>query len=248
MVHIGPVALDNGIPKICVPLVGRSIEELHQECQYLQNKRYDIIELRIDFLKDVTNLSAIDTALHLVRKELPHQALLFTFRTKEEGGETSISPRYYFELLQYVINTETIDAIDMEYFRDHGAIKKTLSIAREHSVTIMLSNHDFDNTPSFDEITNRLIGMKKLGADIAKLACMPHSAKDVLTLLRATEAIKSQYPDEPLVTMSMGKLGAISRISGELFGSAMTFGSAKTASAPGQLEITTLQQILQLLH
>lgn len=111
-----------------------------------------------------------------------------------------------------------------------------------------MSNHDFDKTPSFDEITGRLIGMKKLGADVAKLACMPNSAKDVLTLLSATEAVKSQYPDEPLITMSMGKLGTISRISGEIFGSALTFGSAKKASAPGQLEVTTLQQILRALH
>ena len=94
----------------------------------------------------------------------------------------------------------------------------------------------------------RLMGMKKLGADVAKLACMPNSAKDVLTLLSATEAVKSQYPDEPIITMSMGKLGAISRISGEIFGSALTFGSAKKASAPGQLEVTTLQQILRALH
>ena len=111
-----------------------------------------------------------------------------------------------------------------------------------------MSNHDFDKTPSFDEITGRLIGMKKLGADVAKLACMPNSAKDVLTLLSATESVKSQYPDEPIITMSMGKLGAISRISGEIFGSALTFGSAKKASAPGQLEVTTLQQILRALH
>lgn len=90
--------------------------------------------------------------------------------------------------------------------------------------------------------------MKKLGADVAKLACMPQSAKDVLTLLSATEHVKSQYPDEPLITMSMGKLGAVSRISGEIFGSCLTFGSAKQASAPGQIEVTMLQKILKVLH
>lgn len=90
--------------------------------------------------------------------------------------------------------------------------------------------------------------MKERGADVAKLACMPRSAKDVLTLLSATENVKSLYPDEPLITMSMGKLGAVSRISGEIFGSAMTFGSAKKASAPGQIEVTALQKILEILH
>lgn len=248
MVKIGNVALDNGMPKICVPIVGRTVDELVQECQYLQDKIYDVIELRIDFLKDVTNLDAIGEALTAVRNELPNSALLYTFRTKEEGGELEVPEDYYFELIQYAIKTGKVDAIDLEYFRNRDKMAETIKIAKENGVTVVMSNHDFDKTPSFDEISERLIGMKKLGADVAKLACMPNSAKDVLTLLSATENVKSQYPDEPIITMSMGKLGAISRISGEIFGSALTFGSAKKASAPGQLEVGTLQMILRALH
>ena len=248
MTKIGNVTLDNGMPKICVPIVGRTVDELVQECKYLQDKIYDVVELRIDFLKNVTDLDAIGEALTAVRNELPNSALLYTFRTKKEGGETEVPESYYFELVQYAIKSGKVDAIDMEYFLDQDSIKKTLEIAKAAGVTVVMSNHDFAKTPSFDEITSRLIGMKKLGADVAKLACMPNSAKDVLTLLSATEAVKSQYPDEPIITMSMGKLGAISRISGEIFGSALTFGSAKKASAPGQLEVTTLQQILRALH
>ena len=248
MVKIGNVVLDNGMPKNCVPIVGRSVEELVQECRYLQDKIYDVVELRIDFLKDVTSLDAIGEALTAVRTELPNGAILFTFRTKEEGGETAVPESYYFELIQYAIKSGKVDAVDVEYYRNRDSIAQTLAVAKEQGVTVVMSNHDFAKTPSFEEITERLIGMKKLGADVAKLACMPNSAKDVLTLLSATEAVKSQYPDEPIITMSMGKLGAISRISGEIFGSALTFGSAKKASAPGQLEVTTLQQILRALH
>ena len=244
MVKIGNVTLDNGMPKICVPIVGHSVDELVQECRYLQDKIYDVVELRIDFLKDVTSLEALDA----VRRELPNGAILFTFRTKEEGGETAVPETYYFDLINYAIESGKVDAVDVEYFRSRESIEKTLAAAKAHNVTVIMSNHDFDKTPSFDDITGRLTGMKKLGADVAKLACMPTSAKDVLTLLSATEAVKAQYPDEPIITMSMGKLGAISRISGEIFGSALTFGSAKKASAPGQLEVTTLQQILRALH
>lgn len=247
MITIGNAALDNGMPKICVPIVGRAVEELIQECRYLQDKPYDVVELRIDFLADTT-LPAVGEALAAVRKELPDSALLFTFRTKEEGGETAVPEAYYFELIQYAVASGKVDAVDVEYFRNRDSIRQTLAVAKEHGVTVVMSNHDFEKTPSFDEITGRLIGMKQLGADVAKLACMPNSAKDVLTLLSATEAVKAQYPDEPIITMSMGKLGVISRISGELFGSALTFGSAKKASAPGQLEVTALQQILQILH
>ena len=248
MIKIGNVNLDNGMPKICVPIVGRTQEELVQECRYLQGKIYDVVELRIDFLQKVTELRAVGEALATVRSELPASAILFTFRTKEEGGETVVPEAYYFDLIRYAIESGNVDAVDLEYFRNADAIQKSVALAREKGVTVVMSNHDFNKTPSFEEITDRLIGMKKAGAHVAKLACMPNSAKDVLTLLRATENVKSQYPDEPLITMSMGKLGAISRISGEVFGSALTFGSAKKASAPGQLEVTMLQQILQALH
>jgi 3-dehydroquinate dehydratase-1 len=248
MIKIGNVTLDNGIPKICVPIVGRTIDELQQECKYLQDKIYDVVELRIDFLNTVTDLEAVGAAITAVRNELPNSAILFTFRTKEEGGETAAPESFYFDLIQYAIKSGKVDAVDVEFFRDADSIKSVIAAAKEAGVTVVMSNHDFDKTPSFEEITGRLIGMKKIGADVAKLACMPNSAKDVLTLLSATEAVKSQYPDEPIITMSMGKLGAISRISGEIFGSALTFGSAKKASAPGQLEVTTLQQILRALH
>lgn len=248
MVKIGNVVLDKGMPKICVPIVGRTVEELVAKCRYLQDKIYDVVELRIDFFKDVMDLSAVREALTAVRNELPNSAILFTFRTKEEGGETAASEEYYFDLLSYAIKSGLVDGVDMEYFRQEEGIKKTLSIAKEAGVTVIMSNHDFDKTPSFDDITGRLVGMKKLGADVAKLACMPQSAKDVLTLLAATEHVTSLYPDEPIITMSMGKLGVISRISGETFGSCLTFGSAKEASAPGQIEVAMLQKILKVLH
>ena len=248
MIKIGNVALDNGMPKICVPLVGHSTNELVQECRYLQDTIYDVVELRIDFLKDVTSLDAVGEALAAVRQELPNVAILFTFRTKEEGGETEVPESYYFDLIGYAIKSGKVDAVDVEYFRDRASIEKILAVAKEHGVTVIMSNHDFDKTPSFDEITGRLMDMKKLGADVAKLACMPNSAKDVLTLLAATEEMTTNYADRPIITMSMAGTGVISRLCGEVFGSSMTFGAAKKASAPGQMGVNDLSTVLDLLH
>lgn len=129
-----------------------------------------------------------------VRQELPNGAILFTFRTKEEGGETEVPESYYFDLIDYAIKSGKIDAVDVEYFRDRASIEKVLAVAKEHGVTVIMSNHDFDKTPSFDEITGRLMGMKKLGADVAKLACMPNSAKDVLTSYRQRKPSNPSIP------------------------------------------------------
>ena len=71
MVTIGKIPLNNGIPKICVPIVGRTVDELVQECRYLQDKIYDVVELRIDFLTEVTDLKAVNEALPTVRFSSP---------------------------------------------------------------------------------------------------------------------------------------------------------------------------------
>ena len=112
----------------------------------------------------------------------------------------------------------------------------------------MASNHDFFKTPDKDDIVGRLRKMQDLGADIPKIAVMPQNKKDVLTLLAATEEMASEYADRPIITMSMAGTGLISRLCGEVFGSALTFGAAKKASAPGQMGVNDLSTVLELLH
>ena len=76
---------------------------------------------------------------------------------------------------------------------------------------------------------------------------MPQSRADVLTLLSATEEMTAHFADRPVITMSMGPLGVISRVSGQSFGSAATFGSAGHARAPGQLDVEALDTVLSIL-
>ena len=115
-------------------------------------------------------------------------------------------------------------------------------------IKVIASNHDFIKTPDKDEITRRLILMDEMGADILKIAVMPKSRTDVLDLLSATEEMQRLYTEKPVVTMSMGSLGLISRLSGEVFGSAMTFGAGEKASAPGQIPAERLKMILDEIH
>ena len=89
--------------------------------------------------------------------------------------------------------------------------------------------------------------MEERGADIAKIAVMPEYKKDLLTLLAATECAAEEM-QIPVVTMSMGEIGLLSRLSGEIFGSALTFGTAGAASAPGQMDAVELRKILTLIH
>ena len=113
---------------------------------------------------------------------------------------------------------------------------------------MIASHHDFEQTPERDVIKMLLEQIRESGADIVKLAVMPQSMQDVLDLLEETNRFHEDYPSTPLITMSMGQLGSISRIAGEYFGSCVTFGAGEKASAPGQFDRNVLGNILQTLH
>ena len=90
--------------------------------------------------------------------------------------------------------------------------------------------------------------MQQGGADVAKLAVMPQNADDVVRILKLTNDIKQKYPTLPVVTMSMGALGVVSRMAGEIFGSCITFGAVGETSAPGQIQAGQLGDILDIIH
>ena len=113
---------------------------------------------------------------------------------------------------------------------------------------VIVSHHNFQETPASGTLFMLLEQMNRSNADIVKLAVMPQCSDDVLRLLSETSHFHKRYPMQPLVTMSMGNLGAVSRICGELFGSCVTFGAGKNASAPGQIEMAKLEEILQVLR
>jgi len=127
-------------------------------------------------------------------------------------------------------------------------IKYMINLSHKNNVAVIISNHDFDKTPSKDEIILRLGRSAELGADIPKIAVMPNSAEDVITLLDATRIMREKYTHIPLITVSMGDKGIISRLTGELFGSDLTFAAASKTSAPGQISVTELRNIIKLLH
>ena len=90
--------------------------------------------------------------------------------------------------------------------------------------------------------------MQEAGADLAKIAVMPKEEQDVIGLLNATWTMKKFHPDTPVITMSMGQRGMISRLCGELYGSAVTFAAYEKASAPGQMQVEEVREIIEKLH
>ena len=248
IVKVRNLKLGEGIPKICVPLVGKTNEEILEEAKNLKEIKLDLVEWRIDHYENVENIEKCKEILKELREELGETPILVTFRSKKEGGEREVSTEYYIELNKEISRTGMADLIDVELFTGDREVSEIVNFAHENEVKVVMSNHDFDKTPAKEEIVKRLCKMQELGADLPKIAVMPQTTSDVLTLLCATDEMVTKYADRPIITMSMAGLGVISRIAGETFGSALTFGAAKAASAPGQVPVKELNNVLKLMH
>lgn len=247
-VKVRNIEIGAGIPKICVPIVGVTREEILAAAETIKSTKADVVEWRVDWYEDIFDFAKTEETMKALREVLGETPILFTFRTSKEGGEKSIETETYVELNQNAAKTGLVDLVDVEAFTGDDAVKAVVETAHANGVKVIASNHDFHKTPAKDEIVSRLRKMQELGADIPKIAVMPQNKKDVLTLLSATEEMVSEYADRPIITMSMSGTGVISRLCGEVFGSALTFGAVGKVSAPGQMGIEDLTTVLGLLH
>ena len=247
-VKVRNIEIGAGIPKICVPIVGVTREEILAAAENIKSTKADVVEWRVDWYENIFDFTKTEATMQALREVLGEMPILFTFRTSKEGGEKAIETEAYVELNQNAAKTGLVDLVDVEAFTGDDVVKAVVEIAHENGVKVIASNHDFHKTPAKEEIVSRLRKMQELGADIPKIAVMPQNKKDVLTLLAATEEMVSEYADRPIITMSMSGTGVISRLCGEVFGSALTFGAAGKVSAPGQMRIEDLTTVLGLLH
>ena len=247
-IKIRNLKLGTGVPAICIPNIGKTREELLSKTIQYKKMHMDLMEWRSDWFEEIDDIEKVKETLADIRAALGETPLLFTFRTKKEGGVREMDTQAYISLNKAVAATGNADLIDVEIFTGDGIVTDLISFIHKNNAKVVASNHDFDKTPAKDDIVGRLCKMQELGADIPKIAVMPKSKEDVLTLLAATEEMNRKHADRPIITMSMAGTGVISRLCGEVFGSALTFGAAKKASAPGQMGVEDLAQVLSLLH
>lgn len=273
-VKVRNMIVGEGMPKICAPIAEMTKERIIESAEQIKTMPVDLVEWRADWYKDVmTDEKRPDTekvveVLKDLRETLGEIPLLVTLRTAGEGGERTVGAEAYVAFYQNVISSGYADLIDVELYAGAGdmddmskakqpgqnettlfdAVRVILEYAHTHDVKVIVSNHDFDKTPTKEEIIIRLRKMQELGADIAKIAVMPGNKKDVLTLLAATEEMNCHYRETPVAAIAMGKEGVLSRLCGEVFGSAITFGTAGRISAPGQIDVRNLKEILENLH
>ena len=246
-VKVRNVVIGEGTPKVIVPIVAASAEGIVAKGQELRGRRLDVVEWRVDYYDEVFEIGRVLDTLKKLRAALGEIPILFTFRTKKEGGEKEIDMQLYTALNKAVAESGDADLVDVEIFSGDDVVRANIDNIHAAGCKVVGSNHDFFGTPAKADLIYRLRKMQDMGADIPKIAVMPKCAADVLVLLDATREMHECYADRPIITMSMSH-GVVTRLVGEYFGSAMTFGAVGQVSAPGQIPVEQLQEVLSVIH
>ena len=248
-ITIGGQPLAGGrLPAICAPLVARTRAALVTEAQAVAAKRPDLLEWRVDFFEAIGDPAEVLAAASALREAAAGVPILFTRRAEREGGQPiGIAEPQVLALYEAVAASGCVDLVDFEMNNALADVAQVRALTRRHPLPLVLSFHDFQRTPAVAELVARFQQAQRLGADIAKIAVMPQSMADVHALLGATLQASGEL-SIPVISMAMGGLGAVSRLCGGVFGSALTFAVGASASAPGQIAIEDVRAALSVLQ
>jgi 3-dehydroquinate dehydratase I len=233
---------------ICLPLMAEDRSSLLQQTEEMTSLKPDLLEWRIDGYDGVDNISDAVETLEALRKLIGPVPLIFTCRSSLEGGVKKLPQEHRLNLIQAAIRSGHVDIVDVEMCNEPAFIDSVIAASDARGIKRILSYHDFDRTPEETYIYDKLKLAQSLGADIAKMAVMPHDYEDVLTLLNATLRARNHGVHIPIVTMAMGARGSVTRIAGGLFGSDITFAMGKATTAPGQIRIERLRCAMNAIY
>lgn len=235
-------------PLLGTPLVGRTHDKLLAEVARVLALKPDLIEWRVDHFEAIADTAAVLHTLSALRERIGKLPLVFTRRSAREGGEAiTLDEEQVVRLYEAVAATRLADFLDFEMYNDAAHVQRVRALTKTHKLRLILSYHNFSYTPGLEYLVQQFLEAERLGADVAMVSVMPRDRADVLTLLQATE-LADRKTHIPLISMSMGPLGAVSRMVGGLFGSGLTYGVGETASAPGQIPASDLVTVFDIIR
>ncbi|MCH5462967.1 type I 3-dehydroquinate dehydratase [Lactobacillus sp. LC28-10] len=240
------LSLGSGVPKICVPITGADSNAVIGQAGEIVSSSADIAEWRLDYFNDLEDTAGILSTANRLVEILGDLPLIITLRDRSEGGKRQIADADYLMLYTQIVLRTEVTAIDVEWRREPDIADQLIALGRSHQVRTIISHHEFEHTPTKSEMITQLKKMAQLNGDVVKLAVMPENNDDVLNLMVATHD-SSQDISQPIITMAMGSLGAVTRVAGQTFDSVLTFATTSSLSAPGQLTVDQTRQILKII-
>ena len=223
-------------PRICVSIGRETIDDALAVADSVASQA-DVLEIRLDCL----TVPAISPFINGLSRPL-----LFTNRPQWEGGQFSGEEDARMGALLEAV-AENSEYVDLELLAPDESHLKMRMALQESETRLILSWHNFQDTPTREELVGRMALMQDKDADIGKIITTAHSSEDVLRVLALQEV--AQQLDFPLIAFCMGRPGVISRVATCDLGGYMTYCavSANEATAPGQLSVSVLREIYSLM-
>ncbi len=213
--------------KIAIPIFQKKYKDVIEVAQDCIDKGADILEFRIDALKN-PNIDDIKKTIEEI-----NFPMIATNRISTEGGSFKGSEEERFNILYECC--DLVDYIDIELQSNDEYIHKI----HDTGVTTIVSYHDFKKTPELNEIMYIVEKEQELG-DIAKVAFMPQDLEDTLTILAVLSHCRNT------IAISMGDLGSYTRVMAAKFNSPITFAAGTDVTAPGQIDIETMRALFNM--
>ncbi|XP_068315179.1 bifunctional 3-dehydroquinate dehydratase/shikimate dehydrogenase, chloroplastic-like isoform X1 [Pyrus communis] len=223
---------------ICAPIMAESVDKMVVDMGNAKALGADLVEIRLDHLK-CFNCSE---HLKILIKESPLPTLI-TYRPKWEGGQYDGDEKYRLDALRLAMELGA-DYIDVELQVAHAFIDSIYG-KKPEKFKVIVSSHNYQETPSVEALGNLVARIQATGADIVKIATSALDITDVARIFHIT--VHSQVSTVPTIGLVMGERGLISRILCAKFGGYLTFGTLDSGivSAPGQ---PTMKDILHLYN
>ncbi len=248
------VTLNSEKPLICVSVTGKTLREIKKQAKVIKELNPDIVEWRADCLKienEEKDTFEIAYALKCVHKALRSYPLIFTFRSKEEGGERHVNFEKYKEYYHYIALEAKecdVEMVDIEMYGKKGVPDLGALINEMHymGLKIIGSYHSFNKTPKRNEIVEIYKTMEDMGADVLKVACMPKHKGDVFAIYNSAKDADKNLK-KPVIAISMGELGAVTRVALTQTKSVLSFASAfEDETFEGELRKEQIEQMNSL--
>ncbi|XP_050225733.1 bifunctional 3-dehydroquinate dehydratase/shikimate dehydrogenase, chloroplastic-like [Mercurialis annua] len=218
---------------ICAPIMETSVDQMLVQIRKAKELGADIVEIRVDFLDNFNCRQDLEVLIK--QSVLP---TLVTYRPKWEGGQYDGDESKRQEALHLAMELGS-DFIDVELKVAHEFFN-SIQGNKPEKTKIIVSSHNYGNTPSVEEIGNLVAMIQATGADIVKIAT---TALDITDNARMFQVLV--HSQVPMIGLVMAERGLMSRILAAKYGAFLTFGSieAGVVSAPGQPTITDLLDI-----
>jgi len=230
MIKIGKIKLGQ-IPRIAVSIADT------ENAKTIKSKSIDLLELRVDRFQKI-NPAYVSEVIKSRKKIGP--PLILTIRNKKEGGDKSIPDRIRLQLFNIAI--PLVNAVDIEL--NSAILNQVIKIAHKFKKVIIISYHNFKTTPNIKALETITSKAKRKGADIVKIATKANDKKDIIRLLEFT----LRHKEKNLISISLGNIGAISRLYFPAMGSLLTYAYLDKPFGLGQLPLDILQKQLRLYY